>query len=188
MTSWLPPSRVRRHLRDGNKWIRRYAGVCFVDADSNRVMLGKKRVGFGKGLWQHSMAGKAEGGETPMQTAVREAEEEVGIRPEEDSLIPAAVTLYEFTDRKVASFVMEVHIFVYKVDRHKATPKQSIEIGETEWFPADRLPLEQMWADNASWLPDMLVGVRRPEPRPKILYYLYNSLTTIAERKEINDI
>lgn len=42
-----------------------------------------KKTGFGTGLWQHSMAGKAEGGETPAQTATREAEEEVGVNREE---------------------------------------------------------------------------------------------------------
>ena len=44
-----------------------------------------KKIGFGTGLWQHSMAGKAEGGETPEQTATREAEEEIGVNRKETS-------------------------------------------------------------------------------------------------------
>ena len=60
---WVPPRLVRPYFMDARKWIRRYAGICFTNPETKEVLLGMKKIGFGTGLWQHSMAGKAKGSE-----------------------------------------------------------------------------------------------------------------------------
>jgi hypothetical protein len=67
---------IRSHFYDPSKSVRKFAGICFVDPTRDVVLLGLKKKGFGTGIWQHSMAGKAEGNEAPRETAVREANEE----------------------------------------------------------------------------------------------------------------
>jgi len=45
-----------------------------------QILLGMKKKGFGRGLWQHSFCGKVEKGESVVEAAVRELEEESGLQ------------------------------------------------------------------------------------------------------------
>ncbi len=47
------------------------------------------------------------------------------------------------------------HVFVADVWRGK--PKESEEM-RPEWFPVEKLPFEQMWADDPVWLPLVLAA------------------------------
>ena len=34
---WVPPRLVRRYFMEGRKWIRRYAGICFIKPETKEV-------------------------------------------------------------------------------------------------------------------------------------------------------
>ncbi|MCL1839594.1 8-oxo-dGTP diphosphatase [Candidatus Saccharibacteria bacterium] len=120
--------------------------------DGDRVLLGHKKRGFGAG-YLNGVGGKVDPGETVEQAAVRETEEEIGVK----------VTQYE----KVATIIFD-DLF------YKGTRKQTImhcfigtkwqgELIETEeiepeWFTVDQIPYDKMWVDDKYWLPQVIAG------------------------------
>ncbi len=56
----------------------RQATLMFL-IDGNKVLLAMKKRGFGEGKW-NGVGGKPNAGETIEQTAIRETEEEVGVK------------------------------------------------------------------------------------------------------------
>jgi 8-oxo-dGTP diphosphatase len=116
------------------------------------VLLGEKLTGLGVGNIV-GPGGKAEPGETPQQTAVREVWEEVGLVISEDDLVPIATITYPFLERdwlSQRSFVFACHTFT-------GTIQGSTELAAS-WWPIDRVPYERMWADAKLWLPRALEG------------------------------
>ncbi len=64
--------------------------VIFAESSGSRDFLLLRRVAAHGGFWQ-SVTGSLEEGETHLQTAIREVEEETGIRAREDELIDLGV-------------------------------------------------------------------------------------------------
>jgi hypothetical protein len=79
---------------------------------------------------------------------------------------------------------MEVHVFASLVDSETADVAESLEI-LPQWFPMAALPIEEMWADNAHWLPEMLSSAAE-NAEPIVEYYLYDSISTVKLKKRIN--
>ena len=116
------------------------------------VLLGEKLTGLGVGNIV-GPGGKAERGETPQQTAVREVWEEVGLVISEDDLVPIATITYPFLEREwlsQRSFVFACHTF-------SGTVRESTEL-VASWWPIERVPYERMWPDAQLWLPRALSG------------------------------
>ena len=53
---------------------------------NSQILLGFKKTGLGRGLWNHSFAGKVERDEEIVEAASRELEEESGLRVEVEHL------------------------------------------------------------------------------------------------------
>lgn len=118
--------------------------------DSERILLGLKKRGFGAGRW-NGFGGKIDPGETIEQAATRELKEEAGITAID--LRPRGVI--SFTFEKEPDTKCEVNIF--------ATSKFTGELVETEemkpqWFAHSEIPYPEMWADHPYWLPLILAG------------------------------
>lgn len=98
----------------------------------------------------------------------------------------AGVFFYEFTDSKIARHVMEVHIFIAE---YSGPVRESGEI-RPQWFSPESVPYEDMWADNSYWLPEVLAKALRSEEasatKPNVRYFLYDSLKSVCQVKEIN--
>lgn len=101
-------------------------------------------------------------------------------------LRPAGVFFYEFTDSQIARHVMEVHIFIAEY----SGPVQESEEIRPQWFHHESVPYADMWADNSIWLPHVFqAAFRRVEPcvpKPYVRYFLYDSLKSVCQVKEIN--
>ncbi len=112
------------------------------------VLLIRKRRGLGAGKI-NGPGGRLEPGETLLQCAVREVEEELRITPLE--LSHRGRLRFQFLD----GYSMLMHVYVAMSFR--GCPETTAE-AIPQWTPLDALPFEQMWADDVHWLPRVLRG------------------------------
>ena len=117
--------------------------------DRPRLLLGKKKKGFGIGRW-NGFGGKVEEGETIEEAAMRELAEEVGI--EAGELEKIGVNQFEWQNNEN---LFEVHIF--KSKNFKGVPRESDEMSP-RWFFADEIPFAEMWSDDLYWFPYFMRG------------------------------
>ena len=132
------------------------ATLCFIldGQPPARILLGRKKRGFGKGKL-NGFGGKVRPGETPIQAIAREVAEEAGVVVSLDTLRPAGSVTFVFPFRP--AFDHHVHLFV-TTDWHGEV-HESTEM-EPAWFPIDGIPFDSMWDDDRYWLPRVLSGKR----------------------------
>lgn len=124
--------------------------LCIVHRHP-QVLLGMKKRGFGVGRW-NGFGGKVEPEEAIEAAAIRELEEECGLKAL--AITKIGVLDFEFeNDPKV----LETHIF--KVTEFEGEMQETDEM-RPEWFQADSIPFERMWSDDIYWMPFFLEGKR----------------------------
>lgn len=84
--------------------------VIFLIKD-NKVLLGYKKTGFGKGNYI-GIGGKVEKGETVEEGAIRELEEEVQVTVLPNNLNKVAIVKFYFPHIKDESWNQEVHAYL----------------------------------------------------------------------------
>ena len=125
------------------------ATLVFVFKGS-RVLLIHKKTGLGKGKI-NAPGGKLEMGETAEECARREVEEEVGIAVGNlDMVAELRFLMSDYPD-------ILCHVFFSKSFEGIAT--ESFE-AKPFWCEIEEIPYEQMWSDDAIWLPKALNGDR----------------------------
>lgn len=125
------------------------ATILFVVRDGQILLIRKKR-GLGAGK-VNGPGGRIEPGETPLQGAVREVQEELLVTP--TGVEEAGLLRFEFTD----GFSMSVHVFMASGCEGEA---RETDEALPMWTPTDAIPYDEMWPDDAHWLPLMLKGAR----------------------------
>jgi 8-oxo-dGTP diphosphatase len=132
------------------------ATLCFVlQGDPfHRILLGLKKVRFGQGKFD-GFGGKIEAGETPLAAAIRELEEESGLRALPEHVQYVAHLVFVFPAKPEWSQI--VHAFV--ATQWTGTPVESVEMIPT-WFDVQDIPYARMWDDSTYWLPRILAGGR----------------------------
>lgn len=125
------------------------AVLCFVRRDDEVLLIHKKR-GLGAGKI-NGPGGRLEPGETPVQAAVRETTEEVGVVP--GDLSEQGDLSFVFVD----GYSLRVTVFV--AASFQGTPVETEE-ALPFWCPVDAVPFDSMWADDRLWLPSVLQGKR----------------------------
>lgn len=137
--------------------------VFLLDPPTRRVLLGFKKRGFGEGKW-NGFGGKLEAGETLVQCAARELEEESGLAVPSAKLVSRGeLTFHMLTDGMVdkrtgaVSSLLCVSVFSALLEDAQGDMVESEEM-RPEWVSWDAVPLEQMWPDDSFWLPALLDG------------------------------
>jgi 8-oxo-dGTP diphosphatase len=135
---------------DWDAWqARDRAVLCFIRRPGGMLLILKKR-GLGAGLF-NAPGGRIEPGETPVQAAVRETQEEVGVTP--GNLHEAGVLRFAFTDG------YGIHCHVFTAGSHTGLPVETDE-ADPFWCDEADIPYGRMWADDRIWLPLLLRGRR----------------------------
>lgn len=123
------------------------ATLCFIIKDG-RVLLIRKKRGLGAGKI-NGPGGKLEPGETPLQAAVRETQEEIGVTPLQ--LEERGVLHFQFTD----GYSLRCAVFIAR--DLEGEPIETVE-ADPFWKPIAEVPYDDMWEDDRHWLPQMLDG------------------------------
>jgi len=131
-----------------------HATLCFIirEGSPSHILLGKKKRGFGLGKL-NGIGGKLAPGESPEDGIVREVYEEVGVSLTKEALRSAGHITFRFPF--MSEFDHFVHLFL--ATEWEGQPIESAEVLPF-WFPVSEIPFEQMWQDDAYWLPIVLKG------------------------------
>jgi 8-oxo-dGTP pyrophosphatase MutT (NUDIX family) len=122
--------------------------LCLIQRDG-KILLGRKKRGFGVGHW-NGFGGKVEAGETIIQAAARELEEEAEVQLK--AAEQKGRLLFRFDADPTA---LDVHVFA--VTDFAGEPKETEEMAP-QWFDLAAIPYDSMWADDQYWLPLFLEG------------------------------
>ncbi len=123
------------------------ATLVFV-ISGERVLLIHKKRGLGAGKI-NGPGGRIDPGESPLECAVREVQEELRVTP--IGLAQSGELLFQFTDG------LSIHVTVFMASGCIGEPQETEE-AKPLWAPLDKIPYEQMWADDRLWIPLMLEG------------------------------
>ena len=126
-----------------------HATLLFI-LKGKEVLLIHKKTGLGAGKI-NAPGGKIEKGESPEQAAIREVREEVKV--EVDSPKEIGILRFQFVNDEC----LALHCTVFCTSDFQGNPSETAE-AEPFWCDFDGIPYDQMWADDAFWLPGMLAG------------------------------
>ena len=132
----------------GNDWTPVHHATLVFVRSGDEVLLIRKKRGLGAGKI-NGPGGKLDAGETALQCAVREVQEELCITPL--NLVPHGELKFQFLD----DYAIHVHVFV--ASAYEGTPTETDEALPL-WFKMRAIPYDEMWADDEIWLPRVLAG------------------------------
>ena len=132
----------------------KHTTVCYLIKHSPEleVLLGLKKVGFGRGKYA-GIGGKVEAGESIAEAAIREVEEEIGVKIPINSIQHMGIVSFLFPSK--VEWNQEVSIFT--THNWQGEPIESEEM-KPFWFKFADIPYQSMWQDNRFWLPQILDG------------------------------
>lgn len=123
--------------------------VVILIRERNKLLLAMKKRGFGEGKW-NGPGGKCEPGEAPLQTAMRECQEEVGVVP----VGLEQVAALHFTMNSLQESIKST---VYMCNAYKGILRETDEM-RPQWFDIADIPYDNMWQDDIYWMPAVLAG------------------------------
>lgn len=135
---------------DWEGWIPEIRATLMFIRDGNDVLLIKKLRGIGAGKI-NAPGGKIDPGETPLESAIRETQEEVKVTP----LNPRKMGELSFA----MSDMPDIFVHVFVASGLEGTPEETPE-AIPMWTPRFKIPYDLMWADDEHWLPRMMEGER----------------------------
>jgi 8-oxo-dGTP diphosphatase len=135
-------------MNDWSSWTPRERAVLVFVKEADQLLLIHKKRGLGAGKVS-SPGGRVEPGETWDQAAHRELREETGLSV--NDLSHKADLWFQFT----SGYSMAVRVFLGGGWSGTLT---ACEEADPFWHPAAQIPWDQMWADDALWLPPVLAG------------------------------
>lgn len=156
-------------------WQPEMIGTLLFLVVQDRVLLIEKKTGHGKGKI-NGPGGKWEVGESLLQCARRETLEETGLVVEP---LGCAAEL-RFVEQDGPQWLG--YVFVAKDYQG-----QMVETPEAKpfWCPRSDIPYQQMWADDAIWLPQVLehgILTGQGETKPLVLDLLFTAGELVAHQ------
>lgn len=115
-----------------------------------QVLLGRKKRGFGEGLW-NGFGGKVQPGETLTAAARREVWEECRLWATQ--LVPCGQLRFTFAGGAVGPLT----VYVWRITVWEGEPAETDEMAPRWWRVVD-IPYAEMWPDDIHWLPRVLAG------------------------------
>lgn len=136
------------HSIDWEAWTpAEQATLLFVVRDDRVLLIHKKRgIGAGK---INGPGGRVDRGESPIEAAVREVEEELRVTP--IGVRKVGEVLFQVLDG------VSIRIHVFRADDCRGEPTETPEAIPL-WTPLDTIPFDRMWEDDRLWFPRMLSG------------------------------
>jgi 8-oxo-dGTP diphosphatase len=123
------------------------ATLLFIVKDGKILLIEKKRgIGAGK---VNGPGGKIDPGESPLECAIRETQEELLITP----LAPRKMGELWFS----MTHIPDIHCHVFMAEDFTGVPCETDEAVPL-WTAIDGIPYERMWEDDRHWLPQMIAG------------------------------
>jgi 8-oxo-dGTP diphosphatase len=135
---------------DWAAWVPTDRATLIFVVEGQRILLIEKKRGLGAGK-VNGPGGRIDPGETPLECALREIREELGVSAE--GAAEHGVLRFQFKDG------YKLHCHVFRASRCVGTPIETDEAVPL-WTPVDAIPFARMWADDALWLPLLLAGER----------------------------
>ncbi len=130
----------------------RQTTLCFLVKD-DKILLAMKKRGFGKDRF-NGVGGKPEKDESILKCAIREVEEEIGVK----ILKPKKVAVLDFYFPHVdLKEDWNQQVLVYIAESWDGKPIETEEM-KPKWFNKTKLPFAKMWADDWIWLPHVLAN------------------------------
>ncbi|RPB24018.1 hypothetical protein L211DRAFT_824489 [Terfezia boudieri ATCC MYA-4762] len=151
-----------------------YTLVYPIDFEKGTVVLGYKKRGFGVGKY-NGYGGKVEHGETIVEGATRELEEESTLTIAPTSLLPIGILFLEslaplttpsstptpilITNNSLP--ILEIHVYLAPLPSCAGQPTETEEMRPEifTYLPkphTPQIPYPQMWAETEEWLPGIL--------------------------------
>ncbi|MFT3990314.1 MAG: 8-oxo-dGTP diphosphatase [Luteolibacter sp.] len=118
------------------------ATLLFIVKGGEILLIEKKR-GHGAGKI-NGPGGKIDPGETPLESIIRETQEELCITP----VAPGKIGELHFAMSDYPSILCHV----YRAEDFTGTPTETDEAVPV-WYPVHAVPYERMWEDDRYWLP-----------------------------------
>ena len=123
------------------------ATLCYLFRGS-RILLIKKKKKIGAGKW-NGPGGRVEDGESVEEAAIRETEEEIGLKP--IGIKHVGVNKFYLADK------LEWIVHVFAASEFQGSEKETDEAAP-KWFSLSDIPYENMWPDDSIWMPLVLEG------------------------------
>lgn len=133
---------------DWSSWVPRDRATLVFVVRHGQVLLIRKKRGLGAGKI-NGPGGRIDPGETPVECAVREVEEELRVTPVDPRL--RGELSFQFLDG------YSIHAYVFLARDCIGEPTETDEAIPL-WTPVDRIPYDEMWADDRLWVPRLLAG------------------------------
>ncbi len=151
------------------------ATLCLLFRDG-KILLAMKKRGFGTGKY-NGPGGKKNEGEDIETAAIRETEEEIGVKIENMEMMG----VIDFYFAHKPDWNQKVSVF--RVNKWVGEPTESEEM-KPEWFDFDKIPFDKMWADDRYWLKRVIQGKKIRAS------FLFDQKSEVAENriKEIDNL
>jgi len=144
------PSAVYSRLEDIDwlNWQAQQPAVLLFVVKDGQILLIEKKRGLGAGK-VNGPGGRIDNGETSLQAAIREVQEELRVTPV--GVRHCGELSFQFVDG------LSLHVHVFRADDCLGEPQETDEAVPL-WTPVGNIPFERMWEDDRHWIPLMLSG------------------------------
>lgn len=132
--------------------------------EKEEVLLAKKKKAEIGTDTINGPGGKVEPGETPLQCAKRETEEEMGIILDLKKLRLAALINFYAAD------VLDFQVFTYRARKFSGTPRETESMFMPQWYKVNNLPLDKMLESDRMWFERVIKAPPGPVMEINVYY------------------